>query len=162
MIGRVQDVMSAAIVKGAAESAGASGAAAGSTAAVTASQQASRSSGEQGVASIQNAAKSPLNEAMKKPSVNDVPSQQAEAEKKKQEEPMDEKSVSLMTKELNELMNKINCDLKFQYHKEVDVMSVAMIDKSTDEVIKEFPPEEMVKNMIKAKEWIGAFLDRNA
>ena len=75
---------------------------------------------------------------------------------------MDENSVSLMTKELNELMSKINCDLRFQYHKEVDVMSVKMVDKSTDEVIKEFPPEEMVKNMIKAKEWIGAFLDRNA
>ena len=70
--------------------------------------------------------------------------------------------VSEMTKELNELMGKLNCDLEFQYHKEVDVMSVRMIDKNTKEVIKEYPPEEMVEGMIKAQEWLGAFLDKNA
>ena len=35
-------------------------------------------------------------------------------------------------------------------------------DKTTKETIKEFPPEDMIKNMINAKEWIGAFLDKNA
>ena len=67
-----------------------------------------------------------------------------------------------MTKELNELMGKINCDLEFQYHKEVNVMSVKMIDKNTKEVLREYPPEDMIKGMIKAKEWIGAFIDKNA
>lgn len=75
---------------------------------------------------------------------------------------INEKFVSEMTKELNELMSKLNCDLEFQYHKEVNVMSVKMIDKKTNEVIKEYPPEEMVEGMIKAQEWLGAFLDRNA
>ena len=70
--------------------------------------------------------------------------------------------ISEMTKELNELMGKLNCDLEFQYHKEVDVMSVRMIDKNTKEVIKEYPPEEMVEGMIRAQEWLGAFLDKNA
>ena len=70
--------------------------------------------------------------------------------------------VSEMTKELNELMGKLNCDLEFQYHKEVDVMSVRMIDKNTKEVIKEYPPEELVEGMIRAQEWLGAFLDKNA
>ena len=70
--------------------------------------------------------------------------------------------VSEMTKELNELMGKLNCDLEFQYHEEVDVMSVRMIDKNTKEVIKEYPPEEMVEGMIRAQEWLGAFLDKNA
>jgi flagellar protein FlaG len=75
---------------------------------------------------------------------------------------INEQFVSEMTKELNELMSKLNCDLEFQYHKEVNVMSVKMIDKKTNEVIKEYPPEEMVEGMIKAQEWLGAFLDRNA
>jgi len=78
------------------------------------------------------------------------------------EKKMDENSVSLMTKELNELMSRINCNLQFRYHKDVDVMSVRMLDKHTGELIKEVPPEEMVKNIAKAREWIGAFLDRNA
>ncbi len=75
---------------------------------------------------------------------------------------INEEFVSEMTKELNELMSKLNCDLEFQYHKEVNVMSVKMVDKKTNEVIKEYPPEEMVEGMIKAQEWLGAFLDRNA
>ena len=74
---------------------------------------------------------------------------------------LDEETVSLMTKELNELMNKINCNLEFNYHKEVNVMSVKMIDKETQEVIKELPPEEMIENLIKAKDWLGAFIDKN-
>ena len=92
----------------------------------------------------------------------------SKSSKEQQEEKQEEKNrlspefVSEMTKELNELMGKLNCDLEFQYHKEVDVMSVRMIDKNTKEVIKEYPPEEMVEGMIRAQEWLGAFLDKNA
>ena len=92
----------------------------------------------------------------------------SKSSKEQQEEKQEHKGklspefVSEMTKELNELMGKLNCDLEFQYHEEVDVMSVRMIDKNTKEVIKEYPPEEMVEGMIRAQEWLGAFLDKNA
>lgn len=91
--------------------------------------------------------------------------QKDEEEKKEQEghlEPgtMSEESVSNMTEVFNELMDKINCNLQFNYNKEADVLNVKMIDKQTKEVIKEFPPEEMIENMIKAKDWLGAFIDK--
>lgn len=89
-------------------------------------------------------------------------SQEQQEEKQEQRGKLSPEFVSEMTRELNELMGKLNCDLEFQYHKEVDVMSVKMIDKNTKEVIKEYPPEEMVEGMIKAQEWLGAFLDKNA
>ena len=89
-------------------------------------------------------------------------SQEQQEEKQEQRGKLSPEFVSEMTRELNELMGKLNCDLEFQYHKEVDVMSVRMIDKNTKEVIKEYPPEEMVEGMIKAQEWRGAFLDKNA
>ena len=89
-------------------------------------------------------------------------SQEQQEEKQEQRGKLSPEFVSEMTRELNELMGKLNCDLEFQYHKEVDVMSVRMIDKNTKEVIKEYPPEEMVEGMIKAQEWLGAFLDKNA
>ena len=89
-------------------------------------------------------------------------SQEQQEEKKEQRGKLSPEFVSEMTKELNELMGKLNCDLEFQYHKEVDVMSVRMVDKNTKEVIKEYPPEEMVEGMIRAQEWLGAFLDKNA
>ena len=48
--------------------------------------------------------------------------------------PLSHEFVSEMTRELNELMSKLNCDLEFQYHKEVGVMSVKMVDKNTKEI----------------------------
>lgn len=84
--------------------------------------------------------------------------QQLEGQEQKSR--LSEEFVSEMTRELNELMSKLNCDLEFQYHQEVGVMSVKMVDKNTKEVIREYPPEEMVEGMIKAQEWLGAFLDK--
>lgn len=75
---------------------------------------------------------------------------------------MSEEAVSQMTEAFNKLMSKINCNLEFSYNKEVDLFNVKMIDKETKKVIKEFPPEEMIENMIKSKEWLGAFIDRMA
>ncbi|MBQ9477951.1 MAG: flagellar protein FlaG [Selenomonadaceae bacterium] len=74
---------------------------------------------------------------------------------------LDEKTVALMTEAFNELMSRINCNLEFQYHKEVNLMSIKMVDKRTNEVIKEVPPEEMIENMVRAKDWLGAFIDKN-
>ena len=60
---------------------------------------------------------------------------------------------------LNELMEKTNVNLEFDYKKEVNLMSVKMVEKGTDKVIKEFPPEEMLETMIKTRDWLGAFID---
>ena len=73
---------------------------------------------------------------------------------------MSEESVKEATETLNELMDKINCNIEFSYNRKANVLNVKMIDKETNEVIKEFPPEEMIENMIKTKEWLGAFIDK--
>lgn len=77
-----------------------------------------------------------------------------------QVEPVDEETVDFMTRELNDLMSKTNFNLQFDYHQFEDVMTVRMIDKKTDEVIKEMPPEDLVKSIMKAKIWLGAFIDK--
>ena len=154
MIGKVQDVMSAAIVIGAAESAGSS---------TTPRQQSADSTAMESPAP--KAANEAQNRTANQPDKNQATGAQAqkeEAPKEKPEEKLSEESVSLITQELNELMSKINCNLQFNYNTDVDVMSVKMVDKSTNEVIKELPPEEMIKNIRQAREWIGAFLDKNA
>lgn len=140
MIGRVQDVMAGAIVLGAADKA----------------------------ASSRNIEMESVREKQKAQEMSDIEKMQddwnngVEFDGEKPERiPLDEGAVSEITKELNELMDKINCDISFKYHKDVDMMSVSMIDKKTDEVIKELPPEEMIENIKKAREWIGAFLDKN-
>ena len=147
MIGKVQDVMAGAIVIGAAD-------------------KAASSVGKAANAQPQSASAVTEIERMQDEwNANGglAPIDSADQQKVNGEEPrLDEKSVSLITDELNELMEKINCDIAFKYHKEVNMMSVSMINKKTEEVIKELPPEEMIDNIKKAREWIGAFLDKNA
>ena len=148
MIGKLQDIVTAAVV----------------TAAVGNNTQNTVDNGTEQAAAQANAADPSQQNAVVQNAQN---TQNTDAQNGKQKDSkqkkdkMDEKAVNEMTKELNKLMSKINCDLEFQYHKEVNLMSVKMIDKATQEVIKECPPEDMIKGMIKAKEWIGAFLDRN-
>ena len=142
MIGRVNDVVSGAVVIGAMTQDNAAG---------TAAQRQEQSGALAPAESLQD------NQQDEKMGVQET----VEANAQKKEEP-NEEDMQQMMKELNELMSRINCNLEFSYHKEVNVMSVKMIDKETQEVIKELPPEEMIDNMIQAKDWIGAFLDKNA
>ena len=143
MVGKIQDIVSASIVAGAAERVR-------DTSSRLAASDNSQDMQVQRIDDVQNA-----------PKYNQAEEQEDPLKAREEREPMDEKSVSYMTKELNELMSKINCNLEFQYHKEVNMMSVRMLDKKTHEVIKEVPPEEMLDQMAKAREWLGAFLDKN-
>ena len=146
MIGKIQDIVTAAVV----------------TAAVGNNTQNTVDNGTEQAAAQANAADASQQNAVVQNAQNTDAQNGKQKDSKQKKDKMDEKAVNEMTKELNKLMSKINCDLEFQYHKEVNLMSVKMIDKATQEVIKECPPEDMIKGMIKAKEWIGAFLDKNA
>ena len=102
-------------------------------------------------------------------SVQDSPQQTDAAQKQEQDaraqaqhEPLTEEQTSFITEQLNEIMRNIDVNLQFQYHKEVNFMSVRMLDKKTGEVLREVPPEAMVEHMIKVHDWIGAFLDKTA
>ena len=144
MVGKIQDIVSASIVAGAAER----------VSSTTATTQAP----EKQETKVQR-----VEDANNAPKFNQAEEQEDPLKAREEErESMDEKTVSYMTEELNELMSKINCNLEFQYHKDVNMMSVRMLDKKTHEVIKEVPPEEMLEQMAKAREWLGAFLDKNA
>lgn len=146
MIGKVQDMVTSAIVIGAMDKASADSSAATSKNA--------------------NAEVATAN-AFEETSVADYvkqgnAAQDAKNEQQEDEQKLGEETVSYMTEELNELMRKIDANLEFQYHKEVNTMSVKMLDKKTGKVLKEIPPEEMIKHMIQTRDWLGTFLDKKA
>lgn len=145
MVGKIQDIVSASIVAGAAERVG------------NTDNTAKVLSNETQEPKVQR-----LEDTRDTQKYNQAEEKEDQGKGSEEREPMDEKSVSFMTKELNEIMSRINCNLEFQYHKDVDRMSVKMLDKKTQEVIKEVPPEEMLDQIAKAREWLGAFLDKNA
>ena len=145
MIGKVQDMVTAAIIVGAADKVSSDNSAVSTQ----------NANAQLGLASDSSAV-SALQQIQSTDQAN-TDTQDAQKKQDKDNQRLDEKSVNLMTKELNELMSKINCDLEFSYHKEVNMMSVKMIDKKTQEVLKEIPPESMIKHMMAAKNWLGAF-----
>jgi flagellar protein FlaG len=149
MIGKVQDMVATAIVVGAADKVSNDNSAVSTQ----------NANSQQGIASDMSQVSASQQVQQTNQANTDSKDKQNKQDKDNQQ--MDEKSVNLMTKELNELMSKINCDLEFSYHKEVNMMSVKMIDKKTQEVLKEMPPESMIKHMMAAKDWLGAFLDKN-
>ena len=75
-----------------------------------------------------------------------------------------EGTVSQITEAFNELMDELNCNLELSFNREANMLNVKMLDKKTGEVIKEFPPEEMIENMIRADENAeklrGMFVDK--
>ncbi|WP_196604855.1 flagellar protein FlaG [Pectinatus haikarae] len=70
--------------------------------------------------------------------------------------------VKKMTDKLNDNMNDMNLQLKFIWYKELDRLGVKMVDINTQKTIKSFPPEDVMKTLMKTKEWVGKFLDENA
>ncbi len=151
MIGKMQDMVTAAVVVSAAENKASRYT--GTTKGVDQGNQTSSDN-----AAIKSAAQPDVVDAVT--AADDAQETGDQQNGQNDNNPLSHEFVSEMTKELNELMSKLNCDLEFQYHQEVGVMSVKMVDKNTKEVIKEYPPEEMVDGMIKAREWLGAFLDK--
>ena len=149
MIGKVQDMVATAIVVGAADKVSNDNSAVSTQ----------NANSQQGIASDMSQVSA--SQQVQQTDQANMDSKDKQDKQDKDNQQMDEKSVNLMTKELNELMSKINCDLEFSYHKEVNMMSVKMIDKKTQEVLKEMPPESMIKHMMAAKDWLGAFLDKN-
>lgn len=140
MVGRLNDIVTAAVVVGAAEKVG----------------------NTQKSAPLENTEESRPIEKTQSAKVENESLFEKDDQEKFQLEPgsVNEETVDFMTKELNDLMSKTNYNLQFDYHQFEDVMTVRMIDKETDEVIKEMPPEDLVKSIMKAKIWLGAFIDK--
>jgi flagellar protein FlaG len=83
-----------------------------------------------------------------------------------------EEDVKRLVEDGNKMLEEAGIKLRLDYHKRFDyneeagMFAVAVIDPETEEVIKELPPEEMVKNIIKGRIWmdafIGTFIDKMA
>ena len=52
-----------------------------------------------------------------------------------------------------------NTRCEFQYHEKTNRVSIKVIDKSTDEVVREIPPEKTLEMVEKMWELAGLFVD---
>ena len=157
VVGKLQDVVSAAVVVNAAEKYNAP------TTREGANQNASTFDAP--AATVENSQARLVMDASSIQTDADQKGKEAETIQLKQQ-PMNEETVAKITQELNKVMRNANANLHFNYHKDAGMFSVALVDKDTNEVIKELPPEEMVRNIVKGRIWmdafIGTFVDESA
>jgi len=84
-----------------------------------------------------------------------------ESEKKKKNE-ISKEEATKMTDALNQMMEKMQFDVKFHYYDKIDQMAVQLVDQKTNKVLKEFPPKDMIKMLTNLHNWIGIILDKKA
>ena len=83
---------------------------------------------------------------------------QKEIEKKSKEDI--KKELQHVIEELNKQMNPLNTDLEFRFNDKIEELTVQVIDKKHNKVIREFPPKEAIKLMEKMRELVGMLFDK--
>jgi flagellar protein FlaG len=67
-----------------------------------------------------------------------------------------------LSKALNHFLSLFNLETKLVYNKDAGQVVVQVIDKRTNEVIKQIPPEELLEVAKRIHEFIGIFLKTKA
>ena len=75
----------------------------------------------------------------------------------------DYKQVKEIADSMNKVTESLNHKLKFKVDKEAgNRIIVKVVDKDTDEVIRQIPPEEYLKMVARMHEFIGMVFDKKA
>lgn len=78
----------------------------------------------------------------------------------KSEPQVSREDVVILADVLNQVAESFNHQLKFQIFEDTNRLYVQIVDKTTKEVIKQIPPEEMLELSAKIKEMVGLLLDK--
>ncbi|MCM3397296.1 flagellar protein FlaG [Oceanobacillus profundus] len=78
----------------------------------------------------------------------------------KVEDKIDKNEVDMVVQKLNEFMEPIRRNLKFELHDKLDKYYVTVVDSNTNEVIKEIPPKKMLDMYAEMADFMGILIDR--
>lgn len=76
-----------------------------------------------------------------------------------QRRPLDEGEIREAMETLEKSFRLFNHRLQFSINREINRIVVKVIDRATDKVIKEIPPEEIQRMAAKMREMIGLLVD---
>ena len=80
-------------------------------------------------------------------------------EKNKSSEKELEEDVKESVQDINDIVEKVKEDLAFKIHDKTERLMVQVVNRSTREVIKELPPEEMLDLSARIHEMVGLLID---
>lgn len=67
--------------------------------------------------------------------------------------------IKTVVSKLNQIIEPLRTDLKFQYHEKLNEYYVAVVNPLTSEVIKEIPPKKMLDMYAEMAELMGILID---
>lgn len=100
--------------------------------------------------------------ALNKPTAANKPEagkNQSQSEDKGKEE-LTREDVYDLTEHLNKFMVKVSADLRFELHEGTQRLMVKFIDIKNNQVIKEFPPHELLDTLAAIRDYVGILLDK--
>ncbi len=59
----------------------------------------------------------------------------------------------------NEIADTLNLSVRFRVHEESDRVKAEVVDRATDEVVREIPPERVLNMVAQIQNLIGLFID---
>lgn len=78
------------------------------------------------------------------------------------EQVADQEQVSQALEKVNESLNLLNRRMEFRVHESTNRIMVRVIDKETNKVVKEIPPEKFLDMAAKLQDLVGLLVDQKA
>ncbi|WP_017472516.1 flagellar protein FlaG [Amphibacillus jilinensis] len=72
---------------------------------------------------------------------------------------VDRVELESMVEGLNEFLEPVRTSIKFEMHEKLEKYYVRVVDSSTDEIIREIPPEQMLDMYAAMAEFMGLIVD---
>jgi len=73
-----------------------------------------------------------------------------------------EREALTAIEQANNLMELFSRDLRFEMHKETNIIKISIIDKNDGKVIKQIPPDSILNMIAKIKDILGSLMDVKA
>ncbi|WP_027339038.1 flagellar protein FlaG [Halonatronum saccharophilum] len=99
------------------------------------------------------------NDAVKEVRVNQSLDNQLNRSLEKHKEEIEKDSLEEGVEALNETVQSFHKNLSFQLHEDSERMMVKLMDIKSDEVLKEFPPEEILDMLGRIRQAVGLIID---
>lgn len=95
-------------------------------------------------------------------SIPKVKEMTAEKQDQIQEQAQSKEKTEKAINSMNEFLKESNTHLKFSLHEELQEYYVAIVDDSTNEVIREIPSKKLLDMYAAMTEYVGLLVDRKA
>ena len=76
--------------------------------------------------------------------------------------PFTKEELATVAADLSDFMQSLNTHIEFSIHEKSGRMMVKVVDTKTHDVLKEFPPEELLDTIGAIREYVGVLLDKKA